>query len=274
MRTIHLSGLPCGISPVWRRTATAGPRWRWGRCGICANGQVDVGSAVLDENDENQLSFNPDTSVFATVLSPQVLFNFAVWTTEPGIDANDGPLPAGAPITPEVTQLWFWDGKSPVQFVAAPHASAGFAPDPFSAGPLGGFHYHPLFGIRDLTADGNPLPDGVYLAQCRLRIAGLADSAPYYFVALVDAAIHGSPDPDGAVDELRELVFAYIAEPQTAPRPSLAGKDFTYFADAFKYVEIQVVPEPANSLLVLACIAAALRRRRVSDAHTTRSNTL
>lgn len=219
-------------------------------------GQVDVGFAVLDDDDINQVLFDPNDRVFSSIVVPQVLFGFSMGSTEPGFDANEGQLPQDADIQLTTTSVRYWDGSGSVEFADAMDVSAKFEPSTMQTDSLGGFHAHPLFGLSG-TVD-----NGVYLTELTVGATGLADSDSFYLVSLVDDIIASHADPETAGEELGELVRNYQADPAQAP--IFGGKDFSYFGDAVQHVETQVVPEPAGySMTVLSLlILATLRKRR------------
>lgn len=227
------------------------------------NGKADVGFAVLDENDVEQIQFDPDDSVFTTILAPGALFGLALSSTEPGLDANEGDLPANARLSVRVQELLYWDGVGSVSLSAAQGVQALFFPDFVSTDSQGGFHWHPLYGMRDLTNDGQPIPDGVYVAKATVRVVGLAESDPYYLVTLADQRIGQAPDPEGAAETLGEGVRAYQADPANQPPPTLGGKNFAFYAEAINYVErLAVVPEPTSTGFAwLAALLAARQAR-------------
>jgi hypothetical protein len=225
--------------------------------------KVDVGFALLDDMDINQVFFDPNDSVFQAVLAPLAPFiPFDLGAPEPGWDANEGELPAFSTITPMVMSLQYWNGVGPVSFAPASGVSAGFYETSVVANAGGGFHKHFIFGLDDLTADGQPIADGVYLAQLKASVTGLEDSDPFYEVVLVDQLVTTAADPEGAAEALGLAVFDYLAAPQTTPAPSFGGKDFMFFANGIRHAE-SLVPEPsAIVLLAFAAAGAAGRRRR------------
>jgi hypothetical protein len=227
--------------------------------------KVDVGFALLDDDDINQVFFDPNDSVFQAVLAPLAPFiPFDLGAPEPGWDANEGELPPSSTITPMVTSLQYWNGTGPVSFAPATGVAGGFYEPTFVANNQGGFHKHFIFGLDDLTADGQPIPAGVYLAKLKASVTGLVDSDPFYEVVLVDPLIINSADPEGAAENLGVAIFDHVADPQMNPVPMVGGKSFGYFADAIRYAESLVVPEPTTCSLATVVIAALLVRRRCS----------
>jgi hypothetical protein len=225
--------------------------------------KVDVGFALLDDDDINQIFFDPNDSVFQAVLAPLAPFiPFDLGSPEPGWDANEGELPPSSTITPMVTALQYWNGSGPVSFAPAGGVSAGFYEPTFVANNQGGFHKHFIFGLADLTADALPIPDGVYLATLKGSVTGLVDSDPFYEVVLVDQLVTNHADPEGAAETLGLAVFDYLADPQTNPPPTFGGKSFLFYADAIRYAE-SLVPEPgAVSLAAVAMLGFVSWRRR------------
>ena len=121
--------------------------------------KVDVGFALLDDDDINQVFFDPNDSVFQAVLAPLAPFiPFDLGAPEPGWDANEGELPPSSTITPMVMSLQYWNGTGPVSFAPAAGVSGGFYEPTFVANNQGGFHKHFIFGLADLTADALPDP--------------------------------------------------------------------------------------------------------------------
>jgi hypothetical protein len=224
--------------------------------------QVDVGFALLDDDDINQVFFDPNDSVFQAVLAPLGPFiPFELGSPEPGWDANEGELPPSSTITPMVTSLQYWNGTGPVSFAPASGVSAGFFEPTFIANNQGGFHKHFIFGLSDLTLDPLPIPDGVYLATLKASVTGLADSNPFYEVVLVDQLVLNDADPEGAAETLGLAVFSYVADPVANPVPMFGGKSFGFFADAIRHAE-SLIPEPATCWLTAIALAGMLARRR------------
>jgi hypothetical protein len=231
-----------------------------------ADGQVDVGFAVLDDFDIEQVSFDPLDSVFQAILVPQPPFMpFELGSAEPGYDANEGELPPGANVVVNVLAVDYWNGVGPVAFAPATGVAGAYEPASTLTDELGGFHKHYTFGLRDLTADAAPIADGVYLAALSVSVDGLADSDPFYLVALVDQHINGSADPEGDAEALGEAVIAYLEDPATGA-PVYGGQNYAFYAEAIAYVErLAAVPEPATAGVALWGVAlAALRRARRS----------
>ena len=232
-------------------------------------GQVDVGFAVLDDDDINQVSFDPNDRVFQAVLTPVVgAPSFIPWdfgSSEPGFDANEGDLPAEAQIGWNVLSIKHWDGAGALAFAPATDVEGGYAPQPDLTDTLGGFHAHPTFGLSDLTGGPEPLADGVYLTELSISVAGLEDSDPFYLVSLVDSVVNSQPDPVATAESLGEAIRDYLAADTTDPgfgAPTIDGKSFGFYAEAIQYAESLVVPEPgAAALLLSACGLLAMRRR-------------
>lgn len=226
------------------------------------DGQVDVGFAVLDEDDINQVFFDENDRVFSSVLVPQVLFGFSMGSTEPGFDADEGLLPADASVSVATTSVSYWNGSGDVEFTEAIDVSARYEPSTMQTDSLGGFHAHPLFGLA-----GN-VQDGVYLTELTVGVAGLETSESFYLVSLVDGIIATHLDSESAGEELGELVRDYQADLSQAPM--FEQRDFSFFGDAVLHVEAQVVPEPAGyGMAVLSVLMlAGLRRSRLSCSRT------
>ncbi|MEQ8847341.1 PEP-CTERM sorting domain-containing protein [Botrimarina sp.] len=229
------------------------------------DGQVDVGFAILDDDDIEQVAFDPTDKVFQAVLTPLVgspaFIPWDVGSSEPGYDANETDLPAEAEIRWNTVAISHWDGAGQVAFAPTTAVEGGYAPQPNLTDSLGGFHAHPTFGLSDLTDDGAPIADGVYLVELTASVTGLADSDPFYLVTLVDNLVSSQADPVAAAEALGEATRNFIDDP-AAGAPELGGKDFSFYADAIGYAESLVIPEPGTALLAAAALAAAAARRR------------
>ena len=230
------------------------------------DGQADVGFAVLDDMDINREFFDPEEDVFLSILipiTPNPIIPYEVGSSEPGFDAHAGDLPSLADINAAVVSLQYWDGAGDVAFTPAVGVSAGYAPQPLLTGADGAFHSHPTFGLSDETDDGQPVPEGVYLAKLQLNVTGLTDSDPFYLVTTVDDAILRASDSAEAGENVGEMVRNYLDDPTGNPAPMLDGVDFTYFANAVAYA--RAIPEPNSiALASLACagaFAGMLRQR-------------
>lgn len=233
------------------------------------NGQVDIGFAVLDDNDINQVSFDPTDRVFQAVFTPlpasPLLYPWAIGADEPGFDANEGELPAGAEVSFNVESIRYWDGVGTVSFAPITTIEGGYSPQPWNADLNGGFHAHPFFGFSDLTTGSEPIADGVYLTELTVSVEGLLDSESFYLVGLIDEAVTAIYDAEGfdaataAAASLGEATQAYMDDPQ-AGAPMLGSVDFTYYADAIQYVES--IPEPSSAALLAAMLSLTGYRRR------------
>lgn len=256
------------------------------------NGQVDIGFAVLDDQDEVQEFFDPNENVFSLVLLPQNPTMFVPWefgSSEPGFDANETELPMEADITYNLLELRYWDGQSAeVQLGPATGINGGVAPSPEKSDALGGFHSHPLFGVND--PNGTPAA-GVYVGKLTISVGAsadgtepaLADSDPYYMVTLVTDEVTNIADrldPNSTTQEIRDAQIAaaeaigemarlYADDPVNNPVPIYDGingnVDFTFFANAISAVRVEAVPEPTSLALagvLLVGIGGGVRRRR------------
>jgi hypothetical protein len=223
--------------------------------------QVAVGFAILDDDDIVQLVFDPNDKVFNAILLPQppVPGLPDVGSSEPGYDGNENELTPNAPLTVTVQSLTYWNGVGDMSFSPAVGVDPSYTPNTANVMPDGGFHAHLIFGLTDTTADALPLPDGVYLAELTASVPGLTESDPYYLVTLVDEIVSNSSTPEDDAEAIGELVRAYMEDPTGAPAPIFGGKDFTFYADAIRSVEI---PEPASYLLAaMAAVGLFVVRR-------------
>lgn len=231
------------------------------------NGQVDIGFAVLDDNDITQEEFFPDDNVFQAVFTPLPTSAFYQWeigSSEPGFDADENQLPVGEEVTFNVESIRYWDGEGPVSFSPAPGVTAGYQYFGTYAADASGFHEHPMFGL-----DG-PVVDGVYLTEMTVSVNTLLDSESFYLVGLVDQVLTDIYDAEPTVAEqvaaaanaaetLGELTRNYLADP-LAGAPMLEGVDFTYYAEAIQFAE--AIPEPSSAAMLAATLALAAWRRR------------
>ena len=231
------------------------------------NGKVDVGFAVLDDQDIEQVSFEPNDRVFQAVLTT-VTPPFAPWmdfsSSEPGFDANEEDLPIDAEIEWNVLSISHWDGSGTPTFTPVASIQAGYSPNPWTepTDSLGGFHAHPSFGLGDLGA-GSTLPDGVYLAELTLSVETLDDSDPFYLVTLIDSTINSQADDDAivsAAEEVGQLTRDYLNDPSVG-EPIFAGENFAFYAEAIQHVEAIAIPEPSSAWLLLFGLVALAHRR-------------
>ncbi|MAT71897.1 MAG: hypothetical protein CMJ58_20530 [Planctomycetaceae bacterium] len=236
------------------------------------NGKVDIGFAIPNDDDTQRLFFDPTDKVFQTILIPAPPIPGApdVGSTEPGYDSlatskllpgQLGDLPPGESVSYNVLDTWFWDGAA---LVPASGVEAGM-PDvslPISAD--GSFHNHPLYGLHDLTDDGNPIPDGVYVGKLSVSVTGLGESPPLYMVSLVDNALLADADPQGAAEALGEAVRNYMDDPTGNPVPMYGGRSFAFYAEATRFTEaLAAVPEPTTALLALAGLIGLVGYKRM-----------
>ncbi len=230
-------------------------------------GKVDVGFAVLDDQDIQQVSFDPNQRVFQAVLTT-VTPPFDPWmdysSSEPGFDANEGDLPSDAEIQWNLLSISHWDGSGTPNFSPVAAIEAGYSPNPWPQPTdyQGGFHAHPNFGLGDM-ADGSSLPDGVYLAELSISVDTLEDSDPFYLVALVDQTINSEPDDDAivaAAELVGQLTRDYL-EDASADEPEFAGKNLKFYADAIQHVEALAIPEPSSMWLMLLSLGILAQRR-------------
>lgn len=260
----------CGAAGVYA-LAVAVPASGHGGGGDIAvfetNGKVDVGFAILDDNDIEQIAFDPNDRVFQAVLTT-VTPPFAPWmdysSSEPGYDANEGDLPGDVEFQWNLLSVTHWDGVGSPSFAPVPSIQAGYSPNPWTepTDSQGGFHAHSNFGLGDSSA-GSTLPDGVYLAELTLSVETLQDSDPFYLVALVDQLVNSQADDDAivaAAEELGQLTRDYLDNP-AAGEPEFGGKNFKFYADAIQHAESLVVPEPSTAWLALVCLGVFRRRR-------------
>lgn len=249
----------CGASPVAFAHGSGGDI-----AVFTTGGKADVGYAKLDDDDIEQIAFDPNDSVFQAVLVPLVgappFIPYDLASTEPGYDANEGALPGVAEIRLNLQELQYWNGVGAPSFAPAVGVSGGYAPQPVLTNVDGGFHSHQHFGLKDLTANGQPIPNGVYLAKFTISVTGLADSDPYYMVSLVESLVNEAADPVELAEEIGEAVIAFKEDPSSGARV-IAGKDFSFYASAIQHAESLVVPEPA-SLALVAMLAACVPARR------------
>ena len=232
------------------------------------DGKVDVGFAVLDENDIEQISFDPKDSVFQAILT-SVTPPFAPWmdysSSEPGYDANEGDLPDDSEFGWNVLSLSYWDGTGEPNFSPTTGIEAGYTPNPWGepTDSEGGLHAHSNFGLGDM-ADGSSLPNGVYLAELTFSVETLDDSDPFYLVTLIDEVIDAQGDGQAiiaAAEDLGQATRDYLDDPANG-EPMLGGKNFAFYADAIRHVEASVVPEPASILLCLVAAAGLMFLRK------------
>lgn len=238
------------------------------------NGTVDVGFAIPNADDSAWVFFDPTDKVFQSILIPAPPFPGApdVGADEPGYDARPvsqvnseglGDLPPGEFVSYNVLGLMVWDGAG---LVPATGVSASMPNVSLPVSGDGSFHNHPLYGLHDLTNDGNPIPDGVYVGKLSVSVTSLGESPPFYLVSLVDNQLNADLDPQAAAEQLGEDVRNYLDDPVTYGEPMYGGRSFAFYADAIQFTEaLSVVPEPAAALLAIpGYLGLALRRRRAA----------
>lgn len=266
VRRLRLATIIC-LSSLTMATSTFGHGGGGDIAVFETNGKVDVGFAILDDQDIEQIAFDPNDSVFQAVLTT-VTPPFAPWmdysSSEPGYDANEFDLPANKEFQWNLLSIRHWDGAGTPNFVPVASIQAGYSPNPWSSptDSEGGFHAHSNFGLGDLGA-GSTLPDGVYLAELTLSVQTLEDSNPFYLVTLIDSVINSQADDDAivmAAEEVGQLTRDYLNDPSVG-EPVFAGKNFKFYAEAIQYAEAIAVPEPSSALLVLIALGAFARRR-------------
>ncbi|TWT77237.1 hypothetical protein Pla123a_18920 [Posidoniimonas polymericola] len=273
MRRFHLQH---AVACVLAAAVAAGSSTAYGHGGggdialFATDGQADLGFAILDDDDDLQVVFDPDENVFLSVLLPQAPNPVVPWdfgSPEPGLDANEGSLPPSAEIVMNLIELQYWNGAGPMSFSSLTGVSGGVAPQPLQSFPDGGFHSHPLFGVEGA---GAAPPAGVYVGKLTVSVEGLSDSDPYYMVSLISDSVTAITDEDHrieAAEAIGALVRNYAADPLASPTPVYEGVDFTYYAEAVMHVRgMASVPEPASGVLVALCLAfgAAARVQRSS----------
>lgn len=229
------------------------------------NNQVDVGFAVLDDNDINQISFDPNDSVFQAILTESQAtsgpFAGLMLSSEPGYDANEGDLPGNANVTWNVLSLTYWDGSGTPTFTPAVGVDARYIPGTWNVptGPQGGFHAHTDFALEETISGGRQ--DGVYVAELSISVDTLADSDSFFLVTLIDSDINATADPVTTAENLGAAVRQYLEDP-SGGEPMLGLRSFAFYADAIAAIEASVVPEPtAASLLMAGLLALGYRRR-------------
>lgn len=252
--------------------ATVGQTWGHGGGGdiaIFTNHalqQVDIGFAVLDDDDISQEVFDPTVSVFQAVLIPNTPSTippipYSYGTREPGFDSEEA-LPPLKTLRANTLDLWYWDGAGTVdmQPAASLGITGGYAPASDVTQATGGFHGHPMFGL-----EGDAIPDGIYIAKVTISVDTLADSNPYYLVTLKNESLYtGDPLQDAEHGEMvGEAVRAYLDDPSSGS-PMVMGTDYTFYADAVVFARALPVPEPATSALLALGIAGGwlVSRRR------------
>lgn len=234
------------------------------------NGRADVGFAIPNDTDTARLFFDPHDKVFQSILIPAPPIPGApvVGASEPGYDSRPvsqvgpgelGDLPPGEFVSYNVLDLFFWNGGG---LVPAAGVRASMPNVSLEVHDDGSFHNHPLYGLHDLTADGQPIPDGAYVGKLSVSVTSLGESTPFYLVSLVDSQLNADADPQGAAEALGQAVRDYMDDPATYPAPTYGGRSFVFYAEAIQFTEaLAAVPEPgAASLAALAALAVWRRR--------------
>ncbi len=233
------------------------------------DGQVDVGFAVLDDDDITQIDFDPNDNVFQAVFTPlpvsPLAYPWEIGADEPGFDANEGALPDDAEITFNVESIRYWDGEGAVNFSPVSSVEGGYFPQAYNAESDGGFHEHPFFGFSDLTDDDEPIADGIYLTELTVSVEGLRKSNSFYLVGLIDEEVNSIYETEGllaateAAAALGEATQAYMDDPSVGA-PMLGDVNFAYYAEAIQYAE--AIPEPTAAATLAAMLVLAAWRRR------------
>lgn len=201
--------------------------------------------------DEAATTYTPGVSALEVILTPDALpfSSFDYSAEDPGFRSAAGDLPGSQPVGLTIESLTRWNGSGFMPFSGASFSidlSGGFETE-----PNGGMHEHPLYGLTDLTSSG--IPDGVYVVTFHASIAGLADSDPYRLVMLRDDLI-------GDEDDAENLEGLLEDDKAGGAAPVFAGKDFTFFEQAYA----AAIPEPASSAAALIAalgLMTAGRRR-------------
>lgn len=233
-----------------------------------AQQKVDIGFAVLDDDDITQEVFDPNVNVFQAVLIPNTPSTlppipYTYGTREPGYDSEE-LLPALKTLRSNTLDLWYWNGSGEVDFQSASSlgVTGGYAPATDVTQADGGYHGHPLFGLEGIT-----IPDGIYIAKVTISVDALADSNPYYLVTLKDESLYtGDPLQDAENGEMvGEAVRAYLDDPSSGA-PVVFGTDYTFYADAVALAQTLPVPEPTTSALLVISLQSTWLLRRSRNA--------
>jgi hypothetical protein len=212
----------------------------------------ESGALSLGVVDEAGVTYTPNIRALQVILTPDSLpfspFDYSA--EDPGFRAAADELPPNQTVNLALISLQKWNGAGlePASGVSfAFDLSSGFATE-----ANGGMHEHPLYGLIDLTADSQPIPDSVYIAAFQVSTAGLTPSDIEYFVMLKDALVNSENDAEDLGKLLEGFENGGVA-------PVFNGKDFTFFEQAYRSV---AVPEPARAALAVVALAALRRRQR------------
>ncbi len=213
------------------------------------NGAVGLGVV-----DEAGTSYTPGIRALEVILTPDSLpFSpFDDSAEDPGFRAEAGQLPPSQPMNLSLVSLRKWNGVG-----LAPAIGVSFAFDlsnGFSTEADGSLHEHPLYGLTDLTADAQPIPDGVYVAAFRVSTAGLIASDLEYFVMLKDGLVGDETN----AEDLTGLLEGFE---NGGPAPVFMGKDFTFFDQVYDFVA-GAIPEPSGAALGAVGLLGLLLRLR------------
>lgn len=81
-------------------------------------------------------------------------------------------------------------------------------------------------------------------------------------VSLAESLVNEAADPIALAEQIGEAVIASLEDPSSGAAV-VAGKDFSFYAQAIQHAELLAVPEP-TSLALVAMLAAFVPARRRS----------